>query len=50
MIHRLLAWLGSSEGTYHECQDCGTAVEEPDAPCPECGSTDVTTFDLDDHA
>lgn len=48
MIRRLLGWLRDRDGTYHECQDCGTTVDETEAPCPECGSTEVSTFDLDD--
>lgn len=46
MIRRLLAWLGSGGETYHECQRCGASVDQADAPCPECGSTDVSSFDL----
>jgi len=47
MIRRLLTSFLDRDDTYHECQDCGTAVASAEDPCPECGSSDVSSFDID---
>ena len=31
---------------YFECRQCGTTVDSKTDACPECGSTDIATYDV----
>lgn len=48
VLARLRAWWrrrfgssGADAPSDHECAVCGTAVDDPDGPCPLCRSTDI---------
>ncbi|SFL32421.1 hypothetical protein SAMN04487950_3356 [Halogranum rubrum] len=45
-LRALLRHVFGSEDILYECRNCGTTLEEDTEQCPECGATDIATYQL----
>ncbi|WP_435158176.1 zinc ribbon domain-containing protein [Haladaptatus sp. DFWS20] len=39
-------WLSDDETIMYECRDCGTTLLSTRQRCPNCGSTEIASFDV----
>jgi rubrerythrin len=46
MIRRLKRALEVDRGTFRECRNCGTTVDEVGVGCPSCGSGEIATYEV----
>ena len=44
MLRRLLQRFQPWSAIIHECRNCGTVVDDPETPCPNCGSDEIATY------
>ena len=42
-LHRVL-YRGADSTEYGECKRCGSAVDDDDARCPDCGSDEIANY------
>ncbi|WP_199174765.1 hypothetical protein [Halegenticoccus soli] len=34
------------DGLVHECRECGTTLRPVDEQCPQCGSVEISHYDV----
>lgn len=49
LCKRLCDWYRRVR-TLHECRNCGATLEEAARECPNCGSQEIATYELDGKA
>lgn len=42
-----LRWLFSTDEVVHECRECGVTVDEGIELCPNCGSTEIASYEFE---
>jgi len=46
VIERLRTLVDCGPETLRECRACGTTLASEAAECPDCGSTEIATYEL----
>jgi rubrerythrin len=46
-FQELIDRLFTSESTLHECRNCGESVDAAVDSCPNCGATEIASYQVD---
>lgn len=43
----VLTEIFGGDGSIHECRNCGTTLEEDREHCPNCGASEIATYEFE---
>jgi rubrerythrin len=46
LLNEVKRFLRPEDSALFECRDCGHKLEEKGEECPECGSSEISSYDL----